>query len=414
MRARAASLVLIALAGCRVTTSSVNDTPDARESPQASAQPALLAVGPTSTTSASPASVLEGGPPPVPLRGDEVLPADNLSRESVGYTLSAVFRQVDVMGPMRAPEVNAAGIDAARKATELRLAIDMSPTRLRVGLVGQGFLLPRDSELRARSDRYGHVLLWSASGATHYRPLAPGTLRALFGERRFDVAPITPAELVPREEVGRRIGIRTRRVDVTTRAANASFEIGKLDGAGEGGVLLCRMLLDFMSAPPRTGLCALDEVPVRAELRWTTQGALVFELTGVLRRSDVPVSSLLVPPSTATFTSNPLPTDGVTQLLSPQELGALRTGDVDVPPSPSHEGGDALVLVNPTVQLRLLYLDGVPVAWVGPSSRGEVHGLHRGRYIAQWRTFLGDVLDPATPLTVPGTTWVGGAPDGGH
>lgn len=412
MRARAASLVVIALAGgCRESSSSIHDTPDARESPQASAQPALLAVGPTSLTSASPASVIEGGPPPAPFRGDEVLQPDSLSRESVGYTLSAVFRPTEIIGPTRAPEVNTAGIDAARKATELRLAIDMSPTRLRVALAGQGFLLPPESELRARSDRYGHVLLWS--GATRYRPLAPGTLRALLGERRFDVAPIAPAEIVPKDEAGRRIGIRTRRVDVTTRAAKASFEIGKLDGASEGGVLLCRMLLDLMSAPPRTGLCALDEVPVRAELRWTTQGALVFELTGVLRRSDVPVSSLLVPPSTATFASAPLPTEGVTAMLSPQELGALRTGDVDVPPPPNKEGDDALVLVNPTVQLRVLYLDGVPVAWVGPSSRGEIHGLRRGRYIAQWRTFLGDVMDPPIPQTVPGTAYVGGPPDGG-
>src|SRR4051794_13544666 len=124
--------ILGLLLGCHAASSSATDTPDARESPQASAQPALLAALPTVPASAGPLLGVEGGPPPSPFRGDEVLSADPLSREPVGYTLSAAFRPADVMGPPRAPEVNAIGIDAARKSTELRLAIDLSPTRMRL------------------------------------------------------------------------------------------------------------------------------------------------------------------------------------------------------------------------------------------------------------------------------------------
>src|SRR5689334_4561410 len=126
------------------------------------------------------------------------------------------MRQGDLSGPPHAPEVNVAGLDAARKKTELRLAIELGATRMRVALLGAGWVLPPETELRARSDRYGHVVVWPG-GAT-YRPVAPGALRALIGERRFDVAPVTPAELVTKEDVGKRIGIRTRKVDVATRA----------------------------------------------------------------------------------------------------------------------------------------------------------------------------------------------------
>jgi hypothetical protein len=422
LRTLATLVIVVVGVGCRNSTTS--DNPGAREqSPQASAQPALLAVPPPTLSSATPiALTTEGGPPPAPFRGDEVLSPDGLSKEGVGYTLSAAFRQPDVTAPQRAPEVNALGIDAARKATELRLAIDLSPTHMRVALVGHGFVLPPDTEVRARSDRYGHVVVWP--GAASYRPLAPGSLRALLGERRFDVAPITPAEIALRDDGGRRIGIRTRRVEVTTRAAHASFEVGKLDGAGEGGILLCRLLLDLMNAPPGTAVCAQDELPVRVELRWTSHGSLIFELTGALKRTDIPVSTLLVPPQTASFAALPLPVAGISPMLSAQELGALRTGDVEVLGLDAgaavgvDAGGERLTLVNPSVELRVLYLDGIPAAWAAPQSRGELHGLHRGRYVAQWRTFLGDAVETAITQTVPGVTQIGsvGSPivDAGH
>jgi hypothetical protein len=403
-------LVALASAGCRAG-GSTTDAPEKRESPQASAQPALLAVAPTSPSAMPMATSLEGGPPPTPLRGDEVLSPDTLSRESVGYTLSASLHPTNVTGPQRAPEVNTLGIDAARKATELRLAIDFSPTRMRAVILGHGFVLPTDTEIRARSDRYGHVVVWP--GAASYRPLSPGAMRALIGERRFDVAPITRAEVTHRDDLGRRIGIRTRKMDVSTRAAQGTFEIGKLDGAGEGGVLLCRLLLDMMNAPPGTSLCGLDELPVRAELRWTSHGALVFELTGALRRTDIPISTLLVPPQTASFAAAPMPVSGISPMLSTQELAALRLSDIDVPANPNVTT-DALIVSNPSVELRVLFLDGVPAAWAAPGARGELRGLRRGRYVAQWRTFLGDSVETALTQTVPGIAQVGAAPDAGR
>lgn len=400
---------LLLLTGCPSTTATSTDPPD-KQSPQASAQPAALAVAPTTTPSATPAVIMpEGGPPPSPLRGDEVLSDSLSSSKESGYTLSALFRLSDLVGPPRAPEVNAAGLDAARKATENRVNVDLSPTRMRTTLAGRGFVLPAETEIRARSDRYGHVVVWP--GLTTYRTLSPGSMRALLGERRFDVAPIAPAAISAREEGPRRIGIRTHKFEVTTRAGTGVFEIGKLDGAGEGGVLLCRMLLDLMNAPPTTTVCSADEVPVRVELRWTSRGSLVFELTGVLRRTDFPAGSLLAPPHGASFEPTPPPASGVTAMLSNAELAALRSNDVDVPPNPN--AADALTLVNATDALRVLFLDGVPVAWAAPGAKGEVHGLRKGRYVAQWRTFFGDSSEAPVTQIVPGLSQVGGTPDAG-
>lgn len=396
-----------ALLGCPSTNPSVADTPDARESPQASAVPAPLATVPTTTASAPGPVTLTGATSAVPLRGDERLGGEPLSRDPVGYTLSAAFHASELIGPPRAPEVNQAGIEAARKRTELRLAIDLTPARMRVAIVGTGFVLPPETELRARVDRPGHVVVWP--GGTTYRPLPPGALRALFGERRFDVAPITAAELTPRDDPGKHIGIRTRKVEVATRAANATFEIGKLLDAGEGGPLLCRMLLDLVNALPSTPLCAADEVPVRAELRWTSRGSISFELTGVLRKTDVP--SIPVPPSAASYAPGAPPASAVHPMLAPAELAAFRLNPIDVP-TPANTRTEDLVVWNPTVQLRVLYVDGVPVAWAAPGARDTLVGLQRGKYVMQWRTFLGDAVDAPFVQVVPGVVEVGN-PDAG-
>jgi hypothetical protein len=408
-----ATLALLAMGACKGPQGSTDGTPDATAtpSPQASAMPAPLANTPTASPSATVIVTPEGGPPPVPFRGDDPLAADTLARDTVGYTLSAVMKQADLSGPPRAPEVNAAGLDAARKKTELRLAIELAPSRMRVALLGAGWMLPAETELRARSDRYGHIVVWPGGGA--YRPLAPGTLRALIGERRFDVAPVTPAEVVLKDDVGKRIGVRTRKVEVATRAAKATFEIGRAADLGDGGVLLCRMLLDLMNAPPSTPLCGDGEFPLRAELRWTMRGSIAFEVTGVLKREkvDLPTTSLLVPPPSAMFAVGLFPVAGVQAALTPSDLTAFRTGPVEMPSVP-HGNGDGLVVSNGTDQVRVLHVDGIPVAWVAPGAKDVLSGLQRGRYIMQLRTFLGDAYEVPVVQTVPGLLQLGVADAG--
>jgi hypothetical protein len=382
---------------------------DAAASPQATAVPAPLAIGSASPQAAVPPAVLDGGAPFPTIRAGMPLEGETAGRDAPGYTLSAVLRLSELTGPPRAAEVNAAGVEAARKRTELRMAVEMTAARMRTVLQGHGWLVPPDTELRSRGDRLGHVVVWP--GGALYRPLAPGSLRALFAERRFDVAPIAPAQVVALEETGKRIGIKTRRVEVTTRAAKVTFDLGRLEGLGDGGVLLCRALLDLASGPPTTPACLQDELPLRAELHWSSHGAITFEVTGVLRRPELVAASFTMPPAGAVIGDPVPPKLGMQGLLSNTELAALRTAPVDVPPGPM-PAGEGLLVANGTDQVRMLFVDGVPVAWVSPGGKDGLYGLQRGRYIAQWRTFFGDAIDPPVTQIVPGAATIG-PPDAG-
>jgi hypothetical protein len=401
------ALSLAMVAGC--AKAPANELP-ASESPQAKAEPPPLAIGPMPLASAQPIVVNpDAGPPPVPMRGDVPLPVDSVGKEIVEYTLQAAVRVIDPPAAFKGPEVSAAAIEAARRKTEPRVAIDLSPGHARVVLSSHGFVLPEDTELRARVDRYGFIVV--LPGESSYRIAAPGSLRALLGERRIDVAPLSPADVIARGEGPRRLGYRTRKVDVVNRAASATFEIVRVPDVGEGGALACRLLLDLMSAPPSTPVCGVDEVPLHVEVRWTTRGGLIFDAFGLARRLETSPQLLAAPPANLAFTLPSIPGIGAELLITPAELAAFRTGPSDVAPAPGaahkNDPQNGLVIANATDQLRMLWIDGTPVAWIAPGAREALPTLLRGRYGVQWRTFWGDAIEPAQTITVPGTTEVG-------
>jgi hypothetical protein len=331
------------------------------------------------------------------------------TRELGGYAMQAILRSGEGPPALRAPEVNASAIDALRRRSEARIAIDMSQTRARFVLTGGAFVLPSGTELRARLDRYGHLLLWP--GEDTYRIAEPGSLRALLGERRLDVAPVARAEVVNGGEGPRRLNLPTRRVEVSTRAAKATLDLATIHDVDDGGVLVCRMLLDLMSASPATAACENDEVPLHAELRWTTQGSLTFDVTSIGRRSDLVAQDLETPPATLDFATSPPPPSPAEALVPRSELAAFRTTPLEVPAAALREGQDptGLTLLNSTDELRVVWIDGVPAAWVGPGARLVLSSLLHGRYVIQWRTFLGDAWEPAIGVVVPGMSEAGRA-----
>jgi hypothetical protein len=363
------------------------------------------------------------------MRSDRALPADTPreasrelgakdpgrdSRDLAGYALQAVLRSGDGPPALKGPEVNTLAIDAARRKTEARIAVEASQTRARFVLAG-GFVLPAGTELRARLDRYGHLLL--LPGEDTYRIAEPGALRALLGERRLDVAPLSAADVTPGGEGARRLNLRTRRVDVSTRAGKATLELAAFRDAGDAGTLVCRLLLDLVSAPPSTSPCANDEIPLHAELRWTTQGSLAFDVTSITRRVDLPVQELAAPPSSAAFAPEPLVRLAGEPLLTKGDLASLRNGPIDVPPAAARDAQasppeSGLVLINSSDELRVAWLDAVPVAWVAPGGRVALPALVRGRYVLQWRTFLGEAWEVPETIVVPGTSEVAAADAG--
>jgi hypothetical protein len=66
-----------------------------------------------------------------------------------------------------------------------------------------------------------------------------------------------------------------------------------------------------------------------------------------------------------------------------------------------------LTLVNSTDELRFAWLDGVAIAWLAPGGRIDVPGLVVGRYVLEWRTFLGDAIEPAATISLPTTSDLG-------
>jgi hypothetical protein len=412
------------------------DPLDAAPSPQASAEPTPLANDPTAATNAG----ADAGTPPEPLRSDRPLPTDapheatrelgtdstssaspqrgphpreaaRDAKELAGYALQAVVRTGEGAPAPKGTEINLLAIEAAKRKTEARIAIEASQTRARFTFWG-GFVLPQGAELRARVDRYGHLLMWP--GESTYRVAEPGALRALLGERRLDVAPLSPATVRSSGEGARRLSLHTRRVEVSTRAAKATLELASLRDAGDGGVLVCRLLLDLMNAPPSTAACAVDDVPLHAELRWTTQGALTFDVTSFVRRGDLVAQELAAPPPSAVFEMGPPAALPGESLVTKADLAAFRSAPVEVALPAARDtqprAPDAgLLIVNSSDELRVAWIDGVAVAWVAPGGSEWLASLVRGRYVLQWRTFLGDSWEAPRTIAVPGSSEIGGS-----
>ena len=355
----------------------------------------------------------DAGPPPVPLRADEVVAADAPPPDARGWQMDAVLRTAEVPPAFRGPETSIGAIDAAKKKTEPHVTIDFTPSRMALSIANHAFLVPPATEIRARVDRYGHFVL--LPGTHQVRIAAPGSLRTLFAERRIDVEPLVVPVVTERGEGGRRLGYRTRRVEVTSRVGTATFELARIDGVGDGGALVCRALLDLMNAPPSSPVCGLDEVPLRVEWRWTLKGTLSFDALDLARRQDLAPTSLAAPPAGDAFALPALPELLAEMVLDPADIGAFRTAPVDLalaPDASASPPSGGLALGNASEQTRFAFLDGVPVAWVAPGGRLLLSSLWRGRYGFEWRTFLGDAYDAPTTINVP-STQIAGASDAG-
>jgi hypothetical protein len=402
---------------------------DAAASPNASILPAPLVNDPPEPLDAGAADAATGGlaadeygrlilpeagsPVPVPMSPDVALPIEApSSRDLSGLSLEGVFRWRDVPPPPKAPEVALEGIRAAQKLTALTWKIDLAEAgRMRIQFTSRALPLPAGSEIRARSDRYGAVLIWP--NATAYRVIPAGALRTLVGERRVDVMPLSSGAARPAGE-GRRLGYAARKIEITASLGTMQLELGKASEVGEGGALLCRALLDILGVDPRSPECQAGEVPLFAQYSWQDGGGVSFEVVSAVRRTDLASSDLLMPPPGAQFAASGLPAAPGGIFLTRDELAAFRTAPLPLPPS-SDPGvpGEGFTAVNQTDALLYLLVDGVPTAAVPPMSERYVIGPARGHYVVQWRTFLGETIAPPQPVQMPARLVRGGATDAG-
>lgn len=430
------ALCLVALlAGCE-PNGAPSGPNDASASPNASILPAPLATEPPDAIDAGnvedagpqgiPADSAgrlmmpdAGAPPPESMRPSTPIAAEGVpfQKDASGVSLDAALRWRDVPAAPRGPEVSGDGVREAQKLTALTMKIDLTDAgRLRAELTGRAFPLPAHTEIRARSDFYGSLVLWPS--ATEYRVIPPGALRTLLGERRVDITPLSAATVRAHGE-GRRLGAIVRRVELGSSVATLKMELARVSESGEGGMVLCRALVEIGGVDPRTTACQSGEVPVHASYAWQEGGGITFEVTAMVKRTDLPASGMLVPPPGVRHAPSGLPAVPQGIFLSREELGAFRVAPLTLPPvRDTTVPGEGFVAVNHADRMMYLLLDGVPVVAVPPHADRYVIGPVRGRYVAQWRTFLGEKVQPAQPIEMPARVVFGsaadaGAPDGG-
>jgi hypothetical protein len=205
-----------------------------------------------------------------------------------------------------------------------------------------------------------------------------------------------------------RNGLATRKWELSTRTGKLVLEQAKMSAVGDGGPLLCRFLAELVAIDPSSAPCNSEEVPLHAEYAWPDGGGLVFEVRRIADRVDFATAQLLVPPSGGEFSPSSAPPGVAGGFLTKDELAAFRLRPLEgLGTKTVGASDDGLVLHNGTDIVRYAFLDGVAVAWVLPNEDHTLFGLHRGRYLLQWRTFLGDAVEAPALVEVPARLAIG-------
>jgi len=401
-----------ALGGCE-SRAVPTDAGPSEPSPNASILPAPLATGPDPTRVATDAGPTDGGldaeaAPPTPAREDEAWPVDSDElHEAAGITLRARFRWPDVALPGRLPEANVDALERARAAATFELEVELAAAgRLRLALAASRFVLASGSEFRARTERYGHVLVWQ--DRSQYVVIQPGALRTVLNERRADVVPLAHVTGTPRG-TAQSLGYPTEKLQFVTTLGKITLEQAHVPAAGLGGALLCRFLVELGGVHPDSPACSAELVPVRAEYAWSEGGAIVFETSTLERTIGLEVSSLRAPPETSEHRIGELPAPPSALLVERAQLRGFRLRPAAVRPG-KDAPKEGLLLVNGDDLLRYALVDGVPVARLEPHGSGLLLDLVGGTYSVAARTFLGDEHVAATTTPVPGRLVTGEAP----
>ena len=403
--------------GCEQHRPEPLSAPSASEpSPNASVLPAPLAAGPTKASArdaghplpdtSADAAVQE---PPRPIREDEALPTESELRPAPGLSLEARLRWLEP-APPRLPETSSEALAKAREKTAFELSVDLSSLgRLRLSFAARAYPFPPSTELRARDDRFGHILIWPGGGT--YTPLPAGTLRAALGDARVDVAPLSEPS-VTLLGTGSLLGLPTQKQRLENSIGRVELEQALAPMAGSAGALFCRLLLELLAVSPESVACRNEWLPLHAEFTWASGARFELEVTKLLKRTELPLEGLAVPPSGSEARRGELPGPPFVALVEERELGDFRVRPLPPTDKPDPTAPKlGLVFQNRSDGPRYLILDGVPVVWLRPGAEWLLSGLKPGRYTVQARDFFGAESTPAKTLELPARFLVGEEPE---
>ncbi len=298
--------------------------------------------------------------------------------------------------------------DGARRKGALEHTVELAAAgRMRMVFASTALPLGQGSELRVDFER--QLILWP--NGKRYRELLPGTLAALFSERRADVLPLARATL-RKSGAGRLLGRATRVVELESPYGSLQLELAAIREAGAGAPLLCRALAELGGVIPPANACgdgAEPEVALAAIYRshdHPSEVATRFVVRAVRVVAREQVQPSLAPPE-AERVERGLPGPSSAVLLSREELASLRGADVGprgpgtASSAPAVDSAAALVAKNDGDRLMYLLVDGMPAGYVGPGASLRLQGL-RGRHELAWRSFLGEVHTVAREVDAAG------------
>lgn len=407
-----ALVALLGPSGCMQHKGEPQAIPSASEpSPNASVLPAPLAAGPTKAPArdagkppGEPSSDVAVPEPPRVIREDDDLAVDAELRSAPGAAFDARFRWLEP-SPPRAPEGNADALKRGADKSGFDVHVELSSLgRLRVVLSTKAFPFTGGSELRARDDRYGHVLVWPHQEV--YTPLPPGTLRAALAETRVDAGTLSDPQ-VSLTGTGNLLGFPTQKQRLETGLGRLELEQTSATGV-VAGALFCRLLVELLAVAPESAACRPDWLPLRAEYTWASGNRFELEVTKFGKRPELAPEGFAVPPLGAVARQGELPSLPFVALLDEHELSELHTRALPPPAKP--EAGApklGLVLQNHGDAPRYFLIDGVPTVWLRPEGEWLASGLKSGRYAVQARDFFGSESTPWRSLELPARFVVG-------
>jgi hypothetical protein len=409
-------MLALAGAGCENRVASSVDAGPTEPSPNASILPAPLATG-LEQAKAGPrdASLADADADAEPVapdwqREDRALPIDVFEPHDLsGLVLSARFRWPDIAPPPRLPESSADGVARLAEKTRFDLNLELSAMgRMRVVLASESFLMPEGTELRARNEGLGHIVLWP--NLKRYAVVQAGSLRAVLNERRADTEPLSRAKPSASGE-GKALGFETERMRFTTSFGRLDLEQARVPSSGTGGGLLCRFLLEIAGIHPDAPACDMDLVPVRAEYVWASTGRLNFEVTSLQRSTALLPEQLACPPRDAEHRVGELPEPPSPLFVTPADLHAVRQKPVVT--ADARDAGapkEGLLTVNAGDLTGYVLVDGVPIVHLEPRSSDVLVDLVAGSYSLQARDFLATEIIVPSVVPVPARFVVSEAP----
>lgn len=346
---------------------------------------------------------------PVFAREDRAFSRDDEFFLLSGLSLTARFRWPDVPLPSRLPDANVEAIQRARNNATFDLAIDLSPSgRMRFAFASERFLVPANTELRARYDIYGHAVVMPER--ERYTVAVPGSLRALLNERRLDTLPLVAPRAVGLG-AGQSLGFPTQKSRLSSPLGQLDLEQAEILESRLGGLLLCRLLVELVGVHPATPVCAEELVPVRAEYVWTEGGRFTFEVTELRHVTGFDGNDLAVPPARAEHRIGALLEPSTPFLVAASEFKNFRVRALRTPERRDGESPKEGLLVLNAGELPTYFLiDGVPLLRLPAKGAEVLLDLRAGTYSASARDFLSADVNPPTMTAVPARIVVSEAP----